>query len=96
MYVATHKASIFNIMGAWMSQVVQELSTFLQRNHMEEKVVNMLYAKLVKGKRVEFDFELTSIMLSRALFANSCSIEVDGFIRVSTHTKDSKNNVCAW
>jgi hypothetical protein len=63
---------------------------------MEEKFFNMLDAKHVKGKRVEFEFELTSIMLSRALCANSCSIEVDGFVRVPTHTKDSKNNVCAW
>jgi hypothetical protein len=63
---------------------------------MEEKVVNMWDAKHVKGKRVELEFELTSIMLLRALFTNSCSIEVDGFVRVSTHTKGSKNNVCAW
>jgi hypothetical protein len=63
---------------------------------MEEKVVKMFDAKHVKGKRLEFEFELTSIMLSRALFANSCSIEVDDFVRVPTHTKDSKNNVCAW
>jgi hypothetical protein len=63
---------------------------------MEEKVFNMLDAKHVKGKRVEFEFELTSMMLSRALFANSCSIEVDVVFRVPTHTKDSKNNVCAW
>jgi hypothetical protein len=63
---------------------------------MEEKVFNMFDAKHVKGKQVEFEFELTSIMLSRALFANSCSIEVDVIVRVSTHTKDSKNNVCAW
>jgi hypothetical protein len=63
---------------------------------MEEKVVNMLDAKHVKGKWVEFEFELTSNMLSRALFANSCSIEVDIIVRVPTHTKDSKNNMCAW
>jgi hypothetical protein len=63
---------------------------------MEEKVFNILGAKHVKGKGVEFEFELTSIMLSRALFANSCSIEVDVVIRVPTHTKDSQNNVCAW
>jgi hypothetical protein len=63
---------------------------------MEEKVVNMFDAKHVKGKRLEFEFELTSIMLSRALFANSCSIKVDGFVCVPTHTKDSKNNVSAW
>jgi hypothetical protein len=62
---------------------------------MEEKVVNMLDAKHVKGMRAEFEFELTSIMLSTALFANSCSIEVDVVFRVPTHTKDSKNNVCA-
>jgi hypothetical protein len=56
----------------------------------------MLDAKHVKGKRVEFEFELISNMLSRALFANSCSIEVDVVFRVPTHTKDSKNNMCAW
>jgi hypothetical protein len=44
---------------------------------MEEQVLNMFDAKHVKGKQVEFEFELTSIMLSRALFANSCSINVD-------------------
>jgi hypothetical protein len=63
---------------------------------MEEKVFNMLDAKHVKGKRVEFEFELTSIMLSRSLFANSWSIDIDVIIRVPTHTKDSENNVCAW
>jgi hypothetical protein len=63
---------------------------------MEEKVFNMFDAKHVKGKRVEFEFEITSIMLSRAIFSNSCSIEIDGFVHVSTHTKDSKKNVCAW
>jgi hypothetical protein len=63
---------------------------------MEEKVFNMFDAKHVKAKRVEFEIGLTSIMLSRTLFANSCSIEVDVIIRVPTHTKDSKNNVCAW
>jgi hypothetical protein len=68
----------------------------LQRNHMEEQVLNMFDAKHVKGKRVEFEFELTSIMLSRALFANACSIDVDVIVRVPTYTKDSKNNVCAW
>jgi hypothetical protein len=77
-----------------MSQVAQELSTCLQRNHMEEKVFNMLDAKHVKGNRVGFEFELTSIMLSRARFANSCSIEVDVIVHIPTHTKDSKN-VCA-
>jgi hypothetical protein len=63
---------------------------------MEEKMFNMLDAKHVNGKRVKFEFELTSIMLSRALFANSCSIEVDVIVHVPTHTKDSKNNMCAW
>jgi hypothetical protein len=63
---------------------------------MREQVLNMFDAKHVKGKRVEFEFELTSIMLSRALFANSCSIDIDVIIRVPTRTKDSKNNVCAW
>jgi hypothetical protein len=63
---------------------------------MEEKFFNMSDANHVKGKRVEFEFELTSIMLSRALFANSCSIEVNGFVHIPTYTKDSKNNVCAW
>jgi hypothetical protein len=63
---------------------------------MEEKVLNMFDAYHVKDMRVEFEFELTSIMLSRALFSNSCSIEVDVVFRIPTHTKDSKNNVCAW
>jgi hypothetical protein len=76
--------------------VAQKSSTCLQRNHIEEKVFNMFDAKHVKGMQVEFEFELTSIMLSRALFANSCSIEVDVAVRLPTHTKDSKNNMCAW
>jgi hypothetical protein len=63
---------------------------------MEEKVFNMFDAKHVEGKRVEFEIGLTSITLSRALFTNSCSIEVDIIVRIPTHTKDSKNNVCAW
>jgi hypothetical protein len=63
---------------------------------MEENFFNMFDAKHVKGKRVEFEIGLTSIMLLRALFANSCSIEVDVIVRIPTHTKDSKNNVCAW
>jgi hypothetical protein len=63
---------------------------------MEWKFFNMFDAKHVKGVRVGFEFELTSIMLSRALFANSCSIEVDVVVRIPIHTKDSKNNVCAW
>jgi hypothetical protein len=63
---------------------------------MKEKFFNMFDAKHVKGKRVEFEFELTSIMLSRAIFANLCSIEVYGCVLVPTHIKDSKNNVCAW
>jgi hypothetical protein len=63
---------------------------------MGEKVFNMFDAKHVKGIRAGFKFELTSIMLSRAPFANSCSIEVDVVFRVPTHTKDSKNNICAW
>jgi hypothetical protein len=57
---------------------------------MEDKVFNMSDAKHVKGMRVEFEFELTSIMLSRALFTNSCAIEVDVVVRVPTHTKDRK------
>jgi hypothetical protein len=63
---------------------------------MEEKFFDMFDAKHVKGKQVEFDIGLTSNMLLRALFTNSCSIEVDVIVRVATHTKDSKNNVCAW
>jgi hypothetical protein len=73
-----------------MSQVAQESLTCLQRNHMEEKFFNMFDAKHVKGKRVEFEIELTSIMLSRAIFTNSCSIKVDVIVHVPTHTKDRK------
>jgi hypothetical protein len=76
--------------------VAQKSSTCLQRKHIEGKVFNMFDAKHGKGMQVEFEFELTSIMLSRALFASSCSIEVDVVVHVPTHTKDSKNNVCAW
>jgi hypothetical protein len=60
---------------------------------MEEKVFNIFNANHVKGKLVGFDFEITSIVLSRALFANSCSIKVDFVVLIPTHTKDSKN---AW
>jgi hypothetical protein len=63
---------------------------------MEEIFFNMFDAKHVEGIRVGFEFELTSIMLSRALFAKSCSIEVDVVVLIPTHTKDSKNNMCAW
>jgi hypothetical protein len=63
---------------------------------MEEKFFNILDAKHVKGIQVGFELELTSIMLSRALLVNSCSIEVDIVFHIPTHTKDNKNNVCAW
>ena len=42
-------------------------------------------AKHAKGIRAGFDLELTCGMLSRALFVNSCSTEVDMIVRVPTH-----------
>jgi hypothetical protein len=54
----------------------------------------MFDAQHVKGMRVEFEFALTSMMLSRALFATS--IEVDVVFHVPTHTKDSKNYMRVW
>jgi hypothetical protein len=63
---------------------------------MEEKIFNMFDTKNVEGIRVGFEFELTGIMLSRALFANSYSVEVHVVVRIPTHTKYSKNSVCAW
>ena len=72
------------------------LSTCLQENHKKEQLVHMFDAKHGKGIRAGFDLELTIIMLSSALFVNSCSIEVDSVVRVPTHTIDKANNVCAW
>jgi hypothetical protein len=60
------------------------------------KVINMFYTKHVKVIRVGFDVELTCIMLSRALFVNSCSIEVDFVVRLPTHIIDKAKNMCAW
>jgi hypothetical protein len=61
---------------------------------MEEKFFNVFDAKHVIA--VGFDLELTLIMLSRVLFVNSCSIEVDIVVRIPTHTIDNKKNMCAW
>jgi hypothetical protein len=58
--------------------------------------LNTFDAKHVRGIRAGFDLELTCMMLSRALFVNSCSIKVDIVARIPTHTKDNKNNLCAW
>jgi hypothetical protein len=54
---------------------------------MKEKFFNMFDAKHVRGMRVGFELELTSMMLSRALFVNSCSIEVEVVIRIHTHKR---------
>jgi hypothetical protein len=56
----------------------------------------MFDAKRVKGIRVMIDLELTCIMLSRALFINSCSIDVDIELCVPTHMYNiqSKEYVC--
>jgi hypothetical protein len=73
----------------------------------DTNIINMLAKKpygremfqhvyYVRGIRSGFDLELTCMMLSRALFVNSCSIEVDVVVLVPTHTIDNKNNVCAW
>ena len=52
----------------------QILSTCLQTNQRKEKLVDMFDAKHGKGIRAGSDLELTCMMLSRALFVNSCSI----------------------
>ena len=82
----------------WIIQIMETLilSTCLQENHRKEQLFNMFDAKHGKGIRAGFDLELTIIMLSRALFVNSCSIEVDIVVRVPIHTIDKANNVCAW
>jgi hypothetical protein len=56
----------------------------------------MFDAKHGKGITAGFDLELTYMMLSRALFVNSCLIEVDIVLVVPTHTIDKTKNVCAW
>ena len=82
----------------WVIQNMETLilSTCLQESHRKEQWFNMFDAKHGKGIRAGFDLEVTSIMLTRALFVNSCSIEVDIVVRVPTHTIDKANNVCAW
>jgi hypothetical protein len=96
------KEQVFTIFVATQNHVISKIketflsSTCLQRNLMEEKLFNKFDAKHEKGIRAGFDLELTSNMLSRALFVNSCSIEVDIVIRVPTHMLDKANNVCAW
>ena len=71
-------------------------STCLQSNHRKEQFANMKDAKHAKGIRAGFDLELTCGMLSRALFVNSCSTEVDMIVRVPTHIIHKRKNVCAW
>src|SRR4051812_9335905 len=71
-------------------------STCLQANHRKEQFFNMKDAKHAKGIKAGFNFELTCGMLSRALFVNSCSIEVDILMRVPTHIIHKRNNMCAW
>ena len=90
MFVATQNHFIIQIMETLI------VSTCLQRNHNKEQLFNMFDAKHGKGIRAGFDLELASIMLSRALFVNSCSIEVDIVVHVPTHTMDKAKNECAW
>jgi hypothetical protein len=96
LFCATHKASIFKIMGARLSQMTQKSSTFLQTNHMKDNLFENFDAKHVKGISARFDLELTCIMPSRDRFINLCSIEVDSLARLPIHTIDKANNVCAW
>ena len=70
--------------------------TCSQSNHMKEQFANMKDAKHAKGIRAGFDLELTCGMLSRALFVNSCSTEVDMIVRVPTHIIHKRKNVSAW
>ena len=88
-FVATQNHLIIQIMETLI------LSTCLQENHRKEQLFNMFDAKHGQGIRAGFDLELTSIMLSRALFVNSCSIEDDMCLRVPTHIIDTRENVCA-
>ena len=96
------KAQVFIIFVATQNHLITKikesliLSTCLQENYKKEQLFNMFDANYGKGIRAGFDLELTSIMLSRALFVNSCSIEVDIVVRVPIHTIDKANNVCAW
>src|SRR4051812_34509787 len=71
-------------------------STCLQSNHKKEQFANMKDAKHAKCIRVGFVLELTCGMLSRDLFVNSCSTEVDILVRVPTHIIHKRKNVCAW
>ena len=96
------KEQVFIIFVATQNHLITKikesliLSTCLQENHKKEQLFHMFGAKHGKGIRAGFDLELTSIMLSRALFVNSCSIEVDIVVRVPTHMLAKENKVCAW
>jgi hypothetical protein len=59
-----------------------------------KKLFGMCNANDEKGIRVNFELEITCVMLSRARFVSSCSIEVDIIVRVATHTIGKAKNVC--
>jgi hypothetical protein len=63
---------------------------------MKDKLFKMFDAKHVRGIRAWFDVELMWIMLSRALFVNSCSIKADIKVCIPTHTIEKVKNVCVW
>jgi hypothetical protein len=56
----------------------------------------MFDAKHGKGITAGFDLELTYMILCRALFVNSCLIEVDIVLGVPTHTIYKTKNMCTW
>ena len=92
-HIMHRKEQVFNIN---MATQFSKFPSCVQTKYWKEQVFIIFDAKHGKGIRAGFDLELTSIMLSRALFVNSCSIEVDIVLRVPTHTIDKANNVCAW
>ena len=79
-----------------MSQWETKIVTCLHSNQRKEQLFNLFDATHGKGNRCGKEPQLSWKMLSRALFVNSCSIEVDMMKREPLHTKFHKNKLCAW
>ena len=79
-----------------MSQRKTKALTCLHANQRKEQLFNLFDAKHGKGNRGGKEPQLSWKILSRALFVNSCSIEVDIMIREPLHTKFHKKKLCAW
>src|SRR5680860_498969 len=79
-----------------MSQRKTKALTCLHANQRKEQLYNLFDAKHGKANRGWSEPQLSWKMLSRALFVNSCSIEVDIMKREPLHTKFHKKKLCAW